>query len=361
MSILLFIVVLLLLVLVHELGHFLIAKLARIRVDEFAFGFPPRLFSVKKGETTYAFNLLPIGGYVKIYGENPDEVHPSERERSFGGKSRWIQAAVVIAGVVFNLVLAWILIAMTFMIGITAPVENSSGFPVSDPKMMITETAKGGPADVAGIKSGDILLQVSDGVETVVASTPEAISRFVGTKGEIPLNFFVERNRETFALTITPVQGISTNGPAIGIYMDMVGTLRLDLLDALSHGFTKTYEFTKLTAVGIVAFLSEAIIGDADFSTVTGPVGIVNEVGNAAGLGFANLLLLTALISINLAIINVLPFPALDGGRLLFIAIEGVMRRPIKAVYANTVNVVGFALLMLLMVVVTYHDIVRLF
>ena len=145
MSILLFFLILLLLVIAHEFGHFIVAKFFKIRVDEFAFGFPPRIFSIKKGETNYSFNALPIGGYVSIYGENALLVQDdADKARAFSAKSRWIQSAVIVAGVIFNLILAWILISSTLMIGIASPVDNDEGYPVQNAHLMITQLAAKG-------------------------------------------------------------------------------------------------------------------------------------------------------------------------------------------------------------------------
>lgn len=360
MPIILFFLILLLLVVAHEFGHFIVAKKAGIRVDEFAFGFPPKIFGKKFGETTYSFNALPLGGYVKIYGENPNDVSDHDRKRSFTAQPRIVQAGVVVAGIIFNILLAWILLSTVLMIGIPASVDGDDGAAVQSPKLMITDTAKLGPAAVSGIVAGDIVESVSDGKQTVLATSADVVSGFIGPRQGVPLTISYNHKGEVKQVVITPIMGISKKGAAIGIYMDMVGKLKYSFFPALYHGAQKTYLYTKLTAVGIYDFISTAVIGRADFSQVTGPVGIVNAVGEAAGLGLANLILFTALISINLAVINVLPFPALDGGRLLFIAIEAITRKPMKASIANSLNFAGFALLMLLMVAVTWHDIAKL-
>lgn len=360
MSILLFILILLVLVLVHEFGHFIVAKMAKIRVDEFAFGFPPRLFSKKFGETTYAFNLLPLGGYVKIYGEDANEVKNEDKVRSFSAQPRLVQAAVIVAGVVMNIVLAWVLLSATLAIGIAAPADNDEGFPVTNARLMITEVAAKGPAEVAGITGGDYLLSLSDGTNSVVATSADAVSGFIGPRASTTLTVIYEHLGKSVTATMTPVMGISQKGAAIGIYMDMVGTLKLPIGQALYHGAIKTWQYTELTAVGIWKFLSEAVTGHANYDEVTGPVGIVKAVGAASAVGFTNVLLFTALISINLAVINIIPFPALDGGRLLFITIEAIIRRSIPTRITNYVNISGFALLMLLMLLVTYHDVIKL-
>lgn len=360
MSLILFFIVLLVLVLAHEFGHFIVAKKFGIRVDEFAFGFRPRLFAKRVGETTYSFNALPLGGYVKIYGEDPDEVSTGDKSRSFVGKPRWVQALVIVAGVVFNLLLAWLLISGTLVAGIAAADDPESGYHVANPRLTITGVHEKSPAELAGLSAGDTLIALSDGHDTIAADSPDTVSAFVAPREGRPITITYRRSGEEFQTTATPTSGIVPGTAAIGIYMDMVGTLRLPPHLALWEGAKRTWFYTEMTVKGIYGFLSQAVLGRSDFSQVTGPVGIVQAVGDAAESGFAHLLLFTALISINLAVINLVPFPALDGGRLLFVAIEGLMRRPIPVKMANWINLTGFAFLMLLMLLVTYHDILRL-
>lgn len=361
MPILIFIVVLLLLVLVHEFGHFIVAKKAGIRVDEFAFGFPPKLWSITKGETTYALNALPLGGYVKIYGENPEDIAEDvDKTRSFVWQPRIIQALVIVAGIVFNLLFAWLLFAGAFMIGVPAPIDGGDGYPVTDPHLMVTEIADKSPAALSGLESGDVIKKLKDGVESILVTNADQVIAFIAPREGHSLTFTYERKGKTEEAMVVPVSGIVPDVAAIGIYMDTVGTLQLPPHIALWVGLKKTYQFTAMTVVGLAKFLANTFTGHSDFSQVTGPIGIVRAVGDAAGVGFSNVILFTALISINLAVINIIPFPALDGGRLLFIIIEGIIRQPIKPKIANALNIVGFAFLMLLMIAVTYHDVVKL-
>ncbi len=363
MNILLFLVILLILVIAHEFGHFLVAKLSRMRVDEFAFGFPPRLFSVEKGETRYVFNALPLGGYVKIYGEDPTEVSEGpDLDRSFNHRPLWQRSLVVVAGVVFNMLLAWILVTAILMIGMPASAEDTPyASYVHDPALTILSVAPDSPAAQAKFQEGDAILSVRSGDAVAYPATPEDVSSFVGPRQGEKVTIKVRRKGEVLDLAATPKEGIVAGRAAIGISMDRIGTLRLPLPLALLEGTERTWYYTDVTARGIASFLGGFFRGTSDFSQVTGPVGIVNAVGVAASLGYANLVIFTAIISINLAIINLIPFPALDGGRLLFVLIEGMIRRPIPAKVANTVNATGFALLMLLMVAVTYHDVMKLF
>lgn len=361
MSIILFFIILLILVVAHEFGHFIIAKKAGIRVDEFAFGFPPKIWGKKFGETTYSFNALPLGGYVKIYGEDPNDVKDdSDIKRSFGAQPLYIQAFVIVAGVLFNLLLAWILITTTLMIGIPTMQDEGDKYTLTNSRLMVTGVHENSPASLAGVRSGDVVISVNSGTKSVDATSATGVTTFISAHEAQPLTLSYERKGNVQTTVFTPVQGIVPERAAVGMYLDIVGTLKLPIHVAIWEGAIKTYQYTILTATGLWDFLSTAIVGKSDFSQVTGPVGIVNAVGEAAGIGFVNLLLFTALISINLAVINIIPFPALDGGRLLFIVIEAVMRRPMNVRVANTFNFVGFALLMLLMIAVTYNDIAKL-
>jgi len=369
MSVVIFIIILLALVLIHELGHFVVAKLFRIRVDEFAFGFPPRLFSITKGETRYAFNLLPIGGYVKIHGENPDDVpaHDPDRARSFVAKPRWVQALVVLAGVIMNWFLAWVLIWAVLVIGIGASAYDiPEGKVLEEAKLYATEVLKDSPAEKAGLKGGDQILDIADGD---VPLPTEELTRIGGFSGFITahptstLTIRALRGEATETILVTPTLGLNpqaTNSPAIGVVLDISGTVHFGFFEAGKESVVRTWDFTVLTAKGLAEFFLSIGRGSADLTQVTGPVGIVKVVGEASAMGIVPVLLLSALISINLALINLLPFPALDGGRLVFILLEGIMRRPISAVFQGRVNMVGFVLLLVLMVVITYHDIVKL-
>ncbi len=363
MSILLFIIILALLILVHEFGHFIVAKRAGIRVDEFGVGFPPKLYGKKFGETEYTINALPLGGFVKIFGENPDEENTNgpDRARSFVHKPKIIQAAVLAAGVFFNLLLAWFLISFGFMIGLPASVESAfPGQTISDSTLVVTEVLKESPAEKAGIMYGDKISSLSSGQSFLTEMTPEGFQSFVASHPAEEIQVHLVRKGEEKIIAVTPASGVLEGKPAVGIAMDMIGVVRLPWYSALIWGGKLTFKYTGETFKGLYTLLHDAILGKADMSAVSGPVGIVSMVGNASGMGFVYLLGLTALISINLAVINVLPIPALDGGRLFFLLIEVIKRSPIKPKIANTAHAVGFAALILLIIVITFHDVMKL-
>jgi len=367
MSILIFIVILLILVVSHEFGHFIVAKKSGIRVDEFSFGFPPKLFGRKFGETTYNFNALPLGGYVKIFGENPDEesINGPDRDRSIVNKPRYIQAAVLFAGVAMNFLVAWLLLSVGFMSGLPSSVEAiPKGASIQNEALTITSVSPNSPAEQGGLKTGDkIVSLVNPELSTdVLSQNIEAsdVQSFVKLHGGEPITVSVIRGQEPMTFSIIPVAKNPESNAVMGISMDMIGTLKLPIHQAIWEGLKLSANVFIGTLSGFYHLIAGAITGHGSMAGLTGPVGIVGVVGDAAQFGFIYLLSFTAFISINLAVINLVPFPALDGGRLLFLLIEKIKGSRIKPQVANAMNLVGFGLLMLLMVIITYHDIAKL-
>jgi regulator of sigma E protease len=381
MSIVIFIIILLVLVLVHEFGHFFTAKRFGIRVDEFGFGFPPKLFSFKRGETEYSFNLLPLGGFVKIFGESVDETDmvevgflekektPEEIElakRSLANKPKWKQAIVLFAGIFANFLLAWLLFSFGFMSGLPTSVGSEiAGTKLSNVHLVVVSVLAKSPAELAGLKIGDKIMNIKSGDNFTTYISPETIKSFVVGSGgkEIDIGYTRGQNPEIALAKITPTLNTTDNQLEIGISMDMIGTAKLPFFTALWQGARLDWSMTQSTVVGLFMLVKESIQGKGGLAlqSVTGPVGMVGIVSEAYQFGFVYLLSFTALISINLAIINLLPFPALDGGRILFLIIEKIKGSRINPKVANTVNMVGFYLLIALMLFITYHDVVKLF
>lgn len=368
MTILIFLGVLLVLIIVHEFGHFIVAKKSGIRVDEFGIGFPPKLFGKKYGETEYTINALPFGGFVRIFGENPSEIpipgthHP----RALINKPKYIQAAVLFAGVFFNMILAWILFSLTLMIG-TSAVGGSQDQALSQyfsgEQLLITQVLPNSPAGEALLVPGDEIVALTSGDTVIIPLNPEDVSTFIKANNDTQISLEFKRDTVLNSVILTPEQGLiseSPETPAVGIGMGLVGTLKLPVHIAIWEGGKHTIKTLYRVTVGIGTFVYDALLFKADLSTVAGPVGIVGLVGDASALGLIALMNFTAIISLNLAVINLIPFPALDGGRLLFLLIEAIKGSPIRPQITNTFNFLGFALLILLMLVVTYGDIVRL-
>lgn len=366
MSILLFFLVLFVLILVHEWGHFIVAKKTGMRVDEFGIGFPPKLFGLKKGETEYTFNALPIGGFVRIWGENGDsensagEAVTQDYSRSFSARPKWAQALVLIAGVTMNILFAWLLFSITFMVGVPTAVDEAVASDAA--QLHIAGVLADSPAAV--LPAGAIVEEVSAGDKVVASPTPSQFTNLISETAPAPVAVTYTFADEVSTVEIIPAQNVIPQQPeqyAVGVSLVLAENVSQSLPVALINGLAATIDGLKAIAQGLYGLISQAFVGQADFSQVAGPVGIVGMVGDAAATGFVALLTFTAVISLNLAIINLLPFPALDGGRLVFVAIEAITQKTIPPVWAGRLNLVGFALLMILMIAVTYNDVIRLF
>lgn len=367
MNIIIFLVILAILVLVHEFGHFMVAKKSGIRVDEFGLGFPPRIFGKKVGETVYSLNIVPFGGFVKIFGENAEslELEDGTKEdpsRSLAHKNRAIQAAVIGAGVSFNVLFAWLIISIGLIFGLPTAVDSTNLDRVTDARVVITAVLPKSPAENAGLKAGDSIASIQTPAEALNRNiNPDTIHDFIVNSTDALTISYQRGGKISETKVITVKEGIVAGKRAIGISMDMVGILKLPVHRALMEGAVRTVQLFKTVTVSIVYFIKDAVMGRPSLGEVAGPVGMVAMVGDARELGFPYLIFFTALLSINLAVINLIPFPALDGGRLVMIAIEAVKRSPLKPKLVQGLNTVGFALLILLMLAVTGHDILKLF
>lgn len=371
MSIVIFILVLVALIVVHEFGHFVVAKLSGMRVDEFGIGYPPRAWGFKRGETEYTLNWLPFGGFVKIFGEDMEEklpgapVETSEKSRAFSAQPRILQAATLFAGIAMNLLFAYVLITATLLMGTPralAPEEVATATEVS---IAVAGVLPESPAAKAGLVAGDYIRSAQVGDETWTGTDIESFTAFVAsdTTAE-PITIVLTRADKEVSIVATPESGIipsDVDRKALGVQLATVGIVSVPLLEAPIEGAVLTWEITKGTAIALVHFFAGVFTFTADLAQVSGPIGIAGAVGDASSQGLSSLLTITALISINLALINVLPIPALDGGRLLFVLIEAVTRKPIKPIVANAINTIGFGFLILLMVVVTASDVFKLF
>lgn len=363
-AILLFIVILLVLVVVHELGHFIVAKLVGMRVDEFAFGFPPRIFAKKYGETTYAMNALPLGGYVSIWGENGSE---EDREkngaknhpRAFGNRPWWAQLLVLIAGVTMNMVLAlFIFIGISYGTIMISADDEIFGTRIKESSLIVTDVSKESPAYKAGVTPGSTILKVTNSGAVAPLTTATSLISFIGIHQNTPFIIsYKSPDGKEKSTTVAAVYGIIPDKKALGISIEQVGTVNTTFREAIELGYGKTLTITSLTLEGLVGIITSLFQGDEVLSSLSGPVGIAKIVGQTSEYGASALLTLIAVLSINLAIFNILPLPALDGGRMVVVIIETLSRRKIPFKYYSWTNIVGFALLMLLLIVVTINDI----
>jgi len=360
MQVLIFILVLIVLIVVHELGHFIAAKLSGMRVDEFGIGYPPRAATLATiGETEYTLNWIPFGGFVKIYGEDGGE-HGS---RAFTAQNRFKQAVVLVAGIAMNLLLAYVLITGALIAGTPRALDAGGAAHATNVQLTVADVLPGSPAAEVGLLPGDAIIVAVTKADAWRQADQESFTRFISQSNGNAINLSIIRNGAPQSLTVIPRQGIAASNPeryALGVEVFAVGVVPLSFQEGLVEGALLTWNATVLTAEGLARFFYNILTFRAELSQVSGPVGIAGAVGSASQEGFGSLLSIMAIISINLALINLIPIPALDGGRLLFVLIETIMRRPIKAHVAQTVNIVGFSFLILLMLVVTAHDIFKI-
>lgn len=360
LTIITFIVILGLLVFVHELGHFLVAKRNGVRVDEFGFGFPPRLFGVKKGETIYSINAIPLGGFVKIYGEDGDG---EGSNRSFVSKKLAQKLRILFAGVTMNFLLAVLLFSLGHFVGLPTAISESEIEKYPNAQLQIIGIADGSPADLAGIKTGDFVVALKSSSGEIIEKLKSAsqFQEFVDKQKNKEITVVLKQGDAVNEIKLIPRANPPQGQGPIGVELASVAKVRMSWYQAIWQGFLTTISLVwLLLSVLYQVFKNLFITGRAGVDIV-GPVGIFNLTGQAASMGFIYLLQLTAVLSINLAVINAFPFPALDGGRGLFLLIEKIKGSPISAKTVSLIHNIGFALLILLMVAITYRDIVRFF
>ena len=323
--------VFLLVILLHELGHFTVAKMVGIKVNEFSIGMGPTIFKTKKKETQYSLRALPIGGYVSMEGEEEDSNDPN----SFNNAHVLARIGVIIAGAFMNFVLAIVVLSI---------VSFNTGMPTTT----IESTTEKSPAQSAGILAGDEIISIEN---EKIDNWNQVIDEISDEEPGNTIDLSVLRNKEEIDLSLTPTTD-EEGRTVIGIET----RVEKSLTSAIKGGFQKTGMFLG----AMFDFVKMAFRGNVSTRDLSGPVGVIKVVGDAAKLGFTNVLLILGFISVNLGFFNLLPVPALDGSRLVFLIIELIRGKPIDPAKENFVHVVGFFLLIALMIVVTYRDLIRI-
>lgn len=346
-SALIFFLVLGLLIFFHELGHFLMARLVGIKVEEFAFGFPPKIFSRQFGGTKYLINLIPIGGYVKLLGEEKS----SRVSSSYSAKSVWQRLLVVLAGVLMNFILAIIVFTIGFTIGMVPFFSEPATLgPISNPIVYIIDVIDGSPAENSGLKIGDSIAGFD---------SAQAVQDFAkNNRGrQVTLNLIDQSNN----LREVDVSLRDQDIAPLGVSLFETGKVKLPAHKAFIAGVKESTNAVKFTLDFIgQSFLKLFVKGEVP-QEVGGPVAIFGLTKEAATQGLAAILRVIGILSVNLAIINIVPFPALDGGKAAFLITEGIFgRKIIKEKYESIIHAIGFAFLIMLIVAITYRDIIRL-
>ena len=366
-----FFAVLGILVLVHELGHFITARRAGIKVEEFGLGLPPRMFGFYKSSegkwrpvglkakeavgTIWSLNWIPLGGFVKIKGEDGSETLEPD---SFGSKTIWQRILVLSAGVTMNVVLAAVILSFSLMIGSPQAIndQNLSKFAnVRNIEVRVYQVLDGSPAAQGGIQVADTILSVDGQTFTKVEQFQDY---FDGKVGET-VDLSVKRNSEILELEVIPEVLTETERAGMGVALLETGLVSYPWYIAPFFGVWETLKMIVGVILGFFLIIKSLVVSQQLIGDVYGPVGIAGLVGDAARLGILYLMQFTATLSVIIAVINFLPFPALDGGRVVFLLIEAVRKKPVNPKFEAIVHNIGFALLMLLVVIVTFRDIAR--
>jgi len=326
------------LILFHELGHFITAKWTGMGVSEFAIGFGPKLLWKRKGETEYSIRLIPLGGYNKIDGMDPEE---EQTERSFSGKPVWARALVIASGSFMNFVLPIILFTIIF---------TFSGAEKASDKPMIGALVPNKPAAISGLQAGDKIMSIND-IPTI---TWNEVVQTIRTSNTKPLILRIEREGTQSEISVVPEFDSKYERQVIGI-IPIITKEKFGIADSINAAFQQTIGIAKIMLIGIV----NMIFGNAE-PDLAGPIGVIQMAAQQSKLGIYPLLQFTAFLSINLGLINLLPIPLLDGGHIITLLVEAVRGKPLSKTQARFTQMVGLAFLLMILLLTTFKDIVRL-
>ncbi len=357
-TLLAFVIILSVLVLIHELGHFIVAKKLGIKVEEFGVGFPPRAFGKKIGETVYSINWLPIGGFVKLYGEDSAgggkvgkqslaDNGQEDIKRAFYARPLWQRMAVVTAGVIMNFLLAVVLISFLF---------SSQGVPLPSDNVIVSGVSKNSPAEMVGIQNDDKILKINDREIKKTDVFIEETKKLRGTE----VTLLVLRGDKEFTVKLTPRVNPPKNEGAMGVSITNIVVKKYTWYEAPIYGTIEAGKFSWLILSGLGDMVVDLFTGGVKPESVAGPIGVAQLTGEAVRAGWFAVLWFVALLSLNLAVLNIMPIPALDGGRFFFMIIELVTRRKVNAKYEGYAHAAGLVVLLGLMVIITLLDLSRL-
>ncbi len=360
-----FIIVLSVLIFVHEFGHFIVAKKAGMKVEEFGFGFPPRLWGIKRGGTVYSVNWIPFGGFVKIFGEDGQGLSAQAGKndrRSFASAKAGIRIAVVVAGVLMNFLLAVVLLSIGNAVGLRVGlIDEVQIGQAKDVKVQIIQVATSSPAEKAGLLVLDEIAGFKVSGKEIPIKSVEEVQDFISRNKGREITIVLRSGNQQKEKTLIPRADPPAGEGALGISLAATGVIKYPWYQAIGRGAMDSVSTLQVTAMGYAGIIKSLFTTGKTGAELSGPIGIAVITGQAARLGFSYLLQFVAIISINLMVLNIIPFPALDGGRLLFIVIEKIKGKPVSQKIENAVNAFGFALLILLMVYVTTKDVVKFF
>ncbi|MBU1131860.1 site-2 protease family protein [Patescibacteria group bacterium] len=370
-TLIIFVVILSLLVFVHELGHFYTARKFGVTADEFGFGFPPRICGwkkingkrkffwgngdpekIKSEDTIYSINWIPLGGFVRIKGE--DGLNKEDPD-SFANKKIWKRAIILSAGVAMNIVLCAFCLSIAFMIGAPQVVDEQSAGAVSEQKIQIISIIPDSAAEKIDLQIGDSIIDMNGTAMTDLTQ----VQNYISERNNQTIKIKIDRIGEIKEMEFTPAVIAETGKPSLGVGLAKTGIVSYPWYKAIWLGLVGTYSMFIQIIIAFATIIKNALIGAPIGMDVAGPVGIAAMTGRVARLGFVYILQFTALLSMNLAIINFLPFPALDGGRVFLLLVEKIRGRAINQRIEQIIHTIGFGILLLLIVVVTGRDVLK--
>jgi len=355
LSIIVFILIFSLVVLVHEWGHFYLAKRAGVRVEEFGVGMPPRIWSVKKGSTTYSINWIPFGGFVRIYGEGADE---RSGKQALVNQSPGTRLLIFGGGILMNILLGWVMLMIGFwfsMPPMVTPVERYAPDSQVQAKVVVLQVTDKSPAQEAQLQSGDYILSVND----TPATTPAAFKQLIAAQANKKVKLQVERDGTQLTLTVVPT--LTKDGPVIGAWIDRsVQKVHYVWWQVPWLALQELWQIIWLIIMAVAGLIYRLFTTASLPSELAGPVGIAHITADMMKLGWMRMWQFVIFLSLNLGILNLVPFPGLDGGRLLFVWLEIVRGgKKISQQIESVVHTIGFALLIILILAVTYKDILN--
>ncbi|MFH1366608.1 MAG: RIP metalloprotease RseP [Patescibacteria group bacterium] len=353
-----FIIVFSVVIFVHEFGHFMAGRKMGVKVEEFGFGYPPRLKAIKKKGTEYSLNWIPFGGFVKLKGleEGSREVKEKDLEKdSFSGKKIWQRALILSAGVLMNFLLTFFLVTLGYIIGLPSAIDENTTGKIRNEQIQVYEVLENSPAELAGLKTGDAIIAIDEQKFTKIND----LQAYEADKIDQTLELTVKRGNELTAISVKPQVMDETKQGKLGVSLVETALVSYPVHIALYKGLVTTGSLISQIVYGIYDIIKTAIISHHVSTDIAGPVGIAVISGQVAKMGFIYILQFVAILSTSLAIMNFLPLPALDGGRLLFLFIEKIRGKPVNQRIENLVHTFGFYLLFLLLIVVSFRDLQR--
>lgn len=351
MSILIFLFTLSVLVLIHEFGHFIIAKKRGVLVEEFGFGLPPRIFGIKIGQTLYSINFLPFGGFVKLYGEDyAEKTETKFKKFAFAYKKPWEKAAIIVGGVLGNFILAWIIYSYLF----------TQGVPVPANKIIVEKVINNSPAEKAGIKKNDVIKAIVVNNKIITLTKSEDLINLSKKYAGENISLIIIRKNKEIEIAIIPRKYPPPNQGPLGVIVTHFFEKKYPWWQAPFYGLFDSFKILINIVSEFFKILYFSVINKPQTVEVAGPIGIARYTSEVIKFGKNAYLEFLALLSLNLAVINILPFPALDGGRLMFVLYESIAKRRVNKKVEYYLNFFGFLILIFLAIMISINDIIKI-